>query len=47
MPAKRFEESCWGSIVVFHDSEKAYEKLLFTLPKVLTFFRGRVIVLKD
>ena len=27
-----------GSIVVFHDSEKAYEKLLFTLPKVLTFF---------
>jgi len=27
-----------GSIVVFHDSEKAYEKVLFTLPKVLTFF---------
>jgi peptidoglycan-N-acetylglucosamine deacetylase len=27
-----------GSIVVFHDSEKAYEKLVFTLPKVLEYF---------
>lgn len=27
-----------GSIVLFHDSEKAYEKLLFTLPKVLEYF---------
>jgi len=27
-----------GSIVVFHDSEKAFEKLQFTLPKILTHF---------
>jgi peptidoglycan-N-acetylglucosamine deacetylase len=27
-----------GSIVVFHDSEKAYEKLCFALPKVLQYF---------
>ena len=30
-----------GSIVVFHDSEKAYEKLLFALPKVLQYFSER------
>lgn len=27
-----------GSIIVFHDSEKAREKLEFVLPKILTFF---------
>lgn len=27
-----------GSIVVFHDSEKAYDKLAFTLPRVLEYF---------
>lgn len=27
-----------GSIVVFHDSEKAFERLEFALPKVLAFF---------
>jgi len=27
-----------GSIVVFHDSEKAQEKMLFALPKVLNYF---------
>ncbi|HEX4877116.1 MAG TPA: polysaccharide deacetylase family protein [Chitinophagaceae bacterium] len=27
-----------GSVIVFHDSEKASENLLFTLPKVLDFF---------
>jgi len=27
-----------GSIIVFHDSQKAFEKLTFTLPKVLDFF---------
>lgn len=27
-----------GSIVVFHDSEKAFEKLQFVLPKVLSYF---------
>ncbi|MEP7144177.1 MAG: polysaccharide deacetylase family protein [Ferruginibacter sp.] len=31
-------KSCTGSIVVFHDSEKAYERLVFTLPKVLEYF---------
>ena len=30
-----------GAIVVFHDSEKAYEKLLFALPKVLQYFSER------
>ena len=27
-----------GSIVVFHDSEKAYERLRYTLPEVLKYF---------
>jgi hypothetical protein len=27
-----------GSIVVFHDSEKAFEKLHYALPKVLHHF---------
>ena len=30
-----------GSIIVFHDSEKAAEKMLFTLPKTLEFFAGK------
>ena len=30
-----------GSIVVFHDSEKAYLKLAYTLPKVLDYFIER------
>lgn len=30
-----------GAIVVFHDSEKAYERLSFTLPKVLEYFTGK------
>ena len=29
-----------GSIVVFHDSEKAFEKLRYALPKVLEHFHG-------
>ena len=32
-----------GSIVVFHDSEKAYERLLYALPKVLEYFTGKRI----
>jgi peptidoglycan-N-acetylglucosamine deacetylase len=27
-----------GSIVVFHDSEKSFEKLSYTLPRILTYF---------
>ena len=27
-----------GSIVVFHDSEKAYERMAYALPKVLEYF---------
>jgi hypothetical protein len=27
-----------GSIIVFHDSEKAREKLVFALPELLNFF---------
>jgi len=30
-----------GSIVVFHDSEKAAEKMLYALPKVLDFIREK------
>ncbi|MEO6550602.1 MAG: polysaccharide deacetylase family protein [Ferruginibacter sp.] len=30
-----------GSIVVFHDSEKAYENMAFTLPRVLEYFSER------
>jgi peptidoglycan-N-acetylglucosamine deacetylase len=30
-----------GSIVVFHDSEKAYEKLQYTLPRVLEHFSNK------
>jgi peptidoglycan/xylan/chitin deacetylase (PgdA/CDA1 family) len=32
------EKSGSGSIVVFHDSAKAYEKLAYTLPKTLEYF---------
>jgi hypothetical protein len=27
-----------GSIIVFHDSEKAFPRLRYTLPKVLAFY---------
>jgi peptidoglycan/xylan/chitin deacetylase (PgdA/CDA1 family) len=30
-----------GSIVVFHDSEKAYGRLVYTLPKMLEYFSAR------
>ena len=30
-----------GSIIVFHDSEKAYKKLQYTLPRVLEYFTGK------
>lgn len=30
-----------GSIIVFHDSVKAWENLQFTLPKVLEYFAGQ------
>jgi peptidoglycan/xylan/chitin deacetylase (PgdA/CDA1 family) len=30
-----------GAIVVFHDSEKAYEKLVFTLPRMLEYFSSK------
>lgn len=29
-----------GSIIVFHDSEKAAEKNLFILPKLLEYYSG-------
>ncbi len=35
-----------GSIVVFHDSEKATEKMLFALPKVLDFIQQKQWVCK-
>ena len=35
-----------GSIVVFHDSIKAYEKLRFVLPKVLTYIKANDWVCK-
>lgn len=30
-----------GSIVVFHDSRKAFEKIQYVLPKILDFFSGK------
>lgn len=30
-----------GSVIVFHDSEKAYERLRYTLPAVLKYFSGQ------
>jgi peptidoglycan/xylan/chitin deacetylase (PgdA/CDA1 family) len=30
-----------GNILVFHDSEKAFEKIQFVLPKVLEYFTGK------
>lgn len=44
------KEKCWknvkektkgGSIVVFHDSEKAKEKLFYSLPKTLEYFSNK------
>lgn len=43
-------EDCWqnvlkatapGSIIVFHDSEKARKRLLYTLPKLLEYYKER------
>ncbi len=36
-----------GSVIVFHDSEKAFEKMSFALPHVLEFFKERKYVLKQ
>ena len=33
-----------GSIVVFHDSEKAFERMQYTLPKVLQYFTEKEFV---
>jgi peptidoglycan/xylan/chitin deacetylase (PgdA/CDA1 family) len=50
------KEKCWknvrentngGSIIVFHDSEKAKEKLLYTLPKTLEYFSNKGFVFKS
>ncbi len=50
------KEKCWknvrentngGSIIVFHDSEKAKEKLLYTLPKTLEYFSNKGFVFKQ
>ena len=35
-----------GSIVVFHDSEKAFERLQITLPKTLEYFQQKGFVFK-
>ena len=34
------EKAVPGSIIVFHDSEKAREKVMYALPRVLNFFGG-------
>jgi len=36
-----------GDIVVFHDSEKAFEKLKYTLPKVLEYFSKKEFEFKN
>ena len=47
---KRSKESCLqnvlkstgsGSIIVFHDSEKAFDKMNYTLPKMLAYFQKK------
>jgi hypothetical protein len=47
---KRTKESCLqkvlkstenGSIVVFHDSKKAFDKMNYTLPKMLAYFQKK------
>jgi hypothetical protein len=35
-----------GSIIVFHDSEKAFPRLEYTLPKALQFFAQKGYILK-
>jgi peptidoglycan/xylan/chitin deacetylase (PgdA/CDA1 family) len=35
-----------GSIIVFHDSEKAAENMLFILPRFLEYFSGKGYVFK-
>jgi peptidoglycan/xylan/chitin deacetylase (PgdA/CDA1 family) len=43
-------EDCWqnvlkatspGSIIVFHDSEKAKKRLVYTLPKLLEYYKEK------
>ncbi|MDB5249787.1 MAG: polysaccharide deacetylase [Segetibacter sp.] len=36
-----------GSIIVFHDSEKAFPRLEYALPKALEFFTGKGFVMKS
>lgn len=36
-----------GSIIVFHDSEKAFHRLEFVLPKALAFFAEKGFVMKE
>ena len=35
-----------GSVIVFHDSEKAYKNLFYVLPKVLQLFSEKGSLLK-
>jgi peptidoglycan/xylan/chitin deacetylase (PgdA/CDA1 family) len=37
-------QSVAGSIIVFHDSEKAWERLAYALPKVLDYFKNEGFV---
>jgi len=36
-----------GSIVVFHESEKAFARLEYALPKVLEYFTGKGYSFKE
>ena len=36
-----------GSIIVFHDSEKAFSKLEYTLPRVLKYFSAKGFLFKS
>jgi hypothetical protein len=36
-----------GSIIVFHDSEKAFKNLSYTLPKTLEFFAAKGYLFKS
>ena len=36
-----------GSIIVFHDSEKAYSRLEYTLPRILKYYSGKGYLFKS
>jgi peptidoglycan/xylan/chitin deacetylase (PgdA/CDA1 family) len=40
------EKTTNGSIVVMHDSEKAKDKIFYTLPKILSYYQEKGYLFK-